>query len=130
MHRSWRFIVVGLCVTGLACSHSRNAAQEAASAETPERPVRVHVVNHYKEPMEVIAVGAGITQRLGLVAPGLSADFVIPQSIVGSGKVEFRGQPSGYGQVVRTDPLLIRPGNVVDFEIATNLIGSRANARP
>ena len=130
MHRSWRFLVVGLLVAGSACAANRRAAPDAGGPEAAERPVRVHVVNNYNEAMEVVVVGAGITQRLGLVAAGLSGDFVVPRAIVGGGKAEFRAQPSGYGQIVRSDELVIRPGNVVDFEIATNLIGTRANVRP
>ncbi len=130
MNRSWRFLIVGLLVAGSACARSHGVAPDAGGPEAPEPPVRVHVINNYKEAMEIVVAGAGITQRLGMVAAGLSGDFVVPQSIVGSGKVEFRAQPSGYGQIVRSDPLVIRPGYIVDFEIATNLIGTRATARP
>jgi len=128
MHRSLRFLIVGLLATGAGCA--RNHGTPADSADAPERPVRIHVVNHYNQAMEVLAVGAGATQRLGLVAAGLTGDFVLPHSIVGSGKVQLMAQPSGYGQIVRADALDIRPGYIVDFEIATNLIGTRANARP
>lgn len=130
MHHGWRVLIVGLLVAGSACARNGGAAPDAGGPEAPERPVRVHVINNYSEAMEVIVAGAGITQRLGLVAAGLSGDFVVPQSIVGSGKAEFRAQPSGYGQMVRSDQLVIRPGYIVDFEIATNLIGTRANVRP
>lgn len=129
MRRTWQFMIVVLLMAAPACARNRGAAGDGQEAE-PERPVRVHVVNHYGQAMEIVAAGAGTTQRLGLVGAGQSRDFTVPPSIVGSGKVEFRAQPSGYGQVVRIDPLVIRPGNIVDFEIATNLIGSRANARP
>jgi hypothetical protein len=130
MHRLRKVRIAGLFIVASACARNRGPAPDGSGNEIMDRPVRVHVVNHYKDAMEIVVVGAGTTQRLGLVAAGLTADFTVPQSIVGSGKAEFRAQPSGYGQLVRTDPLVIRPGNIVDFEIATNLIGTRANARP
>lgn len=130
MHRSSWFLVVALLVAVPACARNRGAAANAPGPEAAVRPVRIHVVNNYKDAMEVFAIASGTTQRLGLVAAGLSADFTLFPSLVGGGKVEFRAQPSGYGQIVQSDQLVVRPGNIVDFEIATNLIGSRANVRP
>jgi hypothetical protein len=130
MIRVSRVLIAGLLVAGSACGHHNRDAAQSGAPQPTDRPVRVHVVNHYNEGMEIVASGVGITQRLGLVAAGLERDFVLPQSLVGNGSVEFRAQPSGFGQLVRSEPLVIRPGHIVDFEIATNLIGSRATLRP
>jgi hypothetical protein len=129
MHRGWRVLIVGLLAAGSACAHRRGAVTDTGGPQPAERPVRVHVINHYKEGMEVSATGAGIVQRLGLVSPGIDRDFVLPQALVGSGSVTFVAQPSGFGPKVQSEEVRIRPGAVVDFEIMTNLIGSRATVR-
>ncbi len=129
MHSVRRVLIVGLLAAGSACARSRGAATDSGGPQPTERPVRVHVINHYKEAMEILVTGAGTTQRLGLVAVGIERDFVLPQTLVGSGSVAFVAQPSGFGSIVRSDEVRIRPGDVVDFEIATNLIGSRATVR-
>jgi hypothetical protein len=130
MNRLSRVVIAGLLATSSACAHSRRAATDSANPQPNDRPVRVHVVNHYNEAMEIVATGIGTTQRLGLVAAGLEREFVLPQSMVGNGSIKFQAQPSGYGRVVTSEQLVIRAGNIVDFEIATNLIGSRATLRP
>ena len=44
--------------------------------------------------------------------------------------VQFLAQASGTGPRVQSDELVVSPGDIVDFEITTNLIGSRATVRP
>lgn len=119
-----------LVLVGTACRHGRGAV--APSNEPPEavRGVRVHVTNHYKTDMDVSATGSGTTQRLGMVAPGLEREFAVPQLMVVAGAVTFTAHPSGYGPTVRSEEVRIRPGDIVDFEIATNLVGSQAWVRP
>jgi hypothetical protein len=130
MHRGWWVLGAGLLLAGSACSRSRAAAPDTAEAQPAEALVRVHVINHYREDMQIIASGGGSTQRLGLVAAGLERDFDIPQVLVGTGAVAFVAQPSGRGPIVRSDQVRVRRGAIVDFEITTNLINSNATVRP
>jgi hypothetical protein len=123
-----RALALGLLVAAAGCaSHAGAAAATGGPQQAPN--VRVHVINHYKTEMEVLATGSGTVQRLGLVAPGIERDFDIPQGLVINGSVSFVAQPSGAGPIVRSEEVRIRPGDIVDFEIATNLIGSRAMVR-
>jgi hypothetical protein len=64
------------------------------------------------------------------VGPGLEREFDLPQLIVVAGSATFTAHPSGYGPIVRSEEVRIRPGDIVDFEIATNLVGSQAWVRP
>ena len=109
--------------------HARTAAAQLRYANGPLPAVRVHVSNHYKTEMEIYATGSGTTQRLGLVAPGLEREFDVPQLMVVAGSVTFTAHPSGVGPMVRSEEIRIRPGDLVDFEIATNLVGSQAWVR-
>jgi hypothetical protein len=93
--------------------------------------VVVYVTNHYALPMEVYAVGSGISYRMGVVNPGMDGRFTLRAAMLASGdQVEFQAAPSGYGRRVRSERVQVAPGDVVDFEIATNLIGTRAVVRP
>ena len=103
---------------------------ERPSATTRDSVV-VNVTNNYAVAMEIFAVGSGITYRLGSVNPGLDGRFVLRQAmLLSGGQVEFLAQATGFGPRVRSGELQIVPGNVVDFVIETNLIGSQATVRP
>jgi hypothetical protein len=123
------FLLAGLLVAGSACAHHPGVASDVEAKPSVVADVRVYVVNHYGLSMEIYVAGSGITHRLGLVAAATTRSFVLPQAMIGNGTVEFRAQPTGFGPIVRSEQLVLRPGHVVDFEIATNLIGSRATIR-
>ena len=66
-----------------------------------------------------------------LVAPGSVGHFRLRRSMLASGgMVEFVAQPVGTEPPVRSGEILLKEGDVVDFEIATHLIGSYAKVRP
>jgi hypothetical protein len=127
--RAPRLIIASLLLAGSACAH-RGTAADAGTRPPTEPEVRVYVNNHYASSLEVFASGSGINHRLGLVAPGIQRSFILPQVLIRSGgQVEFLAQPSGGGSIVRSGVVTIAPGDVVDFEIEANLIGSRAVVR-
>jgi alpha-amylase len=65
------------------------------------------------------------------VHQGAEGRFVLRQAMLASGaQVEFVARPTGYGPNVSGGELLLHAGDVVDFEIATNLAGTRATIRP
>jgi alpha-amylase len=104
--------------------------EEPVESQPPDT-VLVNVTNHYAVPMEVYAVESGTPYRLGTVNPGIDSQFVLLRATLArGGQVEFVAQATGYGPRVRSDRIQLSPGDIVDFEIATNLIGSRATVRP
>ncbi len=132
--------------TGLLDAYSGTAAtvqHDSVALATPydlvllaEPPVRndsvvVYVRNDYEIPMEVYVVGAGTYYRLGVVNPGIDSRFVLRHDVLSTTRqVEFVAQASGYGPRARSGELYVSPGDVVDFTIATQLIGTRAVVRP
>ena len=119
MLRGWRVLVPGLLLTGSACAHGGGGAPQPADS-----PVRVEVTNHYSLPMDVYVVGSGINHRMGTVHPGMVGHFVVPQTMIGNGPVEFQAGS------FRSGPLLLSPGAIVDFVIAEQLFNSTATIRP
>ena len=128
MHRGLRVLMAGLVVAGSACAHPGAVAPNAAT-RTADADVVVWVANHYELSMEISVAAAGATHRLGLVSPSMTRSFRLPPSVILDGIVEFSAQPTGYGPIIRSEQLQIHAGHVIDFEIATNLIGSRATIR-
>jgi len=121
---SW-CLVAGLLLTNSSCLH------RFGGARPDERPVELFVVNHYIMPVEVYASGSGTSYRMGIVLPGLESRFVLRQALIVSGRtVEFHAYPADGARAVRSGDLLLVPGDIVDFEIATHLLNSTAVIRP
>lgn len=116
-----------LLLTASACAHGGRGADEPG----PDRsPVRVEVTNNHALAAELYAIGSGITHRLGTVEPGMEAQFVIPQNLIGGGGVELQARVSGARQPFRSDKLLLAPGTIVELLIAPQLFNSTATLRP
>ena len=109
----------------VSCGHrgANGVAPSTASAN-------LFVTNHYLEPMEVVAVTAGINHRLGVVSPEVERHFVLPQALLAAGgQLEFVATPSGQGPTARSGLVQVSPGDVVDFVISAQLFNSQAIVR-
>ena len=80
--------------------------------------------------MEVYATGSGTSYRLGLVNPGLTGNFVVRPTMIVNGPVEFLARAGNGIALARSGPMLLAPGNVVDFKLATSPWNSVATVRP
>jgi alpha-amylase len=99
--------------------------------EKENGPIVVNVTNNYAIQVEVYALAAGTSYRLGTVLPGIDSHFVLRRAMIASGAmVEFVAVPADGARTVRTGAMLLTPGEVVDFQILTHLIGSYATVRP
>ena len=125
--RSW-MLIAGLVVLGAACAHG-GAAGNTSETEPAGREIRLNVTNRYALPVDVYAVAAGTSYRMGTVSPGIGSHFVLRAGMVGLGPVEFVAHPAGGEPPVRSGRLVLAPGDVVDFEIAAHLINSTATVR-
>ncbi len=124
MSRGRTVLVASLLLTAWACAPS------GGGVEPDNRRVTVEVRNHNALPVEVYALGAGSTLRLGTVHPGMDGTYFVPQNLIGSGSVRLEARPSGSGQPFRSADLIMAPGSVVDFIIAPQLFSSTVTLRP
>lgn len=109
-----------------ACGLSGGANDAAPSAGS----VEVRVSNRHALPIEVFASGSAINHRMGTVHPGMNANFVIPQNLVGNGSVQFEARPSGGGgQPFRSGEVMLAPGALIEFHIAPQLFNSTVTRR-
>jgi hypothetical protein len=123
--RGLRILAPALLLTAYACTRSTGDELQPTGS-----PVTVEVTNRHALPMDVYAMGSGITQRLGTVHPGMAGHFVVPQNLVGNGSVRFEARPSGNGQPFRSGDILLAPGSVVDFVIGAQMFNSTVTRRP
>ena len=129
MQSGMRVLIAGLVLVSAAGCHAGQTS--AAGDPDPNAGIFVNVTNNYATSMDVYVLSSGTVERLGVVGPGTNRRFEVPAAIVSAsgGTLQFRAQPTGYGPIVDTDPIVLHGGHLVDFEIATNLIGSHANIR-
>lgn len=131
MRGGLRFAIAALFVTTAACANGRGTTADPAQLRPRAAPVRVNVTNNSQSAMEIFVLGNGTSFHMGTVAPGVPRSFDVPLGMVAAdGHVQFLAQASGAGPRVQTDEVKVVPGDVVDFEITTNLVGSRATVRP
>lgn len=123
-----REIALGLALAALSCAHPHGSTSEASTAAAPPQ-VRVHVTNNYSVPVDIWALGAGIRQRLGTVAPGIARTFTLDPAIAGSGLVELAADIGPNDSPVWSGQVQIATGDQIDFEIATHPAASRIRVR-
>ena len=125
-----RLLCAGVLLASSGCALSAAAARDGDGTRDSGSAVRLNVTNNYNSPMEIYAAGQGTVYRMGTVLPGLVGHFVVRPGMIGNGPVEFFAQSNNREAPVRSDRLLLSPGNVVDFEIAFHPIHSTATIRP
>jgi hypothetical protein len=123
LRRRAAWALIACTLAGSAC-----AANPALKANADDQSIRLHVKNDYGFPVTISAVGSGATWNAGKVMPTTIRDFVIPRSLVASGPVEFIAAEEGASSV-KTGPLMVRAGQVVDFTITRPLQTSTAVIR-
>jgi hypothetical protein len=117
-------LIAGVLAAGSAC-----AANPNVKTNTGDQSIRLHVKNDFGSPVTISAVGSGATWSAGKVMPTTTRDFVIPRSLVASGPLELIAADE-FSSSVRTGPLMVRAGQVVDFTIMRPLNNSVAVVRP
>lgn len=129
MRRGLWIMVPALLLTTVACGRHQGEDDDLPGTTPAMSPVTVEVTNNFALPVEVVAVGSNITQRLGTVHPGMVGRFVIPPNMIGNGSVELEARASSTVQVARSGPMLLAPGAIVDFQIGAQLFNSTASIR-
>lgn len=117
-----------LVVAGSACGLGVGAGGNAGAAIDGGSPVQLQVTNTSGGPMEIHATGSGTSYRVGTVHPGLAGRFEVRRSVVGNGAVQFTAR-SADGHMLQSGPMLLRPGDVVDFALTPHTATSTAAVR-
>jgi hypothetical protein len=124
-YRGAGILLAGLILSSHACARGFGTTADIRPAHGA---VYLNVTNQSGGPIEVYAAGSGTSYRIGTVHPGLAGHFVVRPGVAVSGPVEFLAR-SGTGAMVRSGPILLSPGDEVDFEVGDSPLISRANVR-
>ena len=127
--RAAGILVAGLALASSACAHGFGRGPGTAQAQDPQGAVQLHVTNLSGGPMEVYAAGTGTHYRIGTVQPGLTGRFVVRPGMIVNGAVELVARADN-GPFLRSGPVLLAPGDVVDFELGAHPATSTATVRP
>jgi hypothetical protein len=103
-----------------ACASASGAGGELA--ETTRPTTTVEVVNHNWQDITVYAVRPGSRVRLGTVTSLTKETFSLPRSVVATnGTVQLLAAPVGSTQTYRSDPILVNPGDRVEWTLQNQL---------
>lgn len=124
----FRIGLAAVLVASTGCGYGMGVTAGPRPAEGLERQVQLHVTNHSGGPMEIYATGSGTEYRIGTVHPGLAGRFAVRPAMVTDGAVELVAR-SANGSLVHSGPMLLAPGDVVDFDLAPGAVMSTATVR-
>ena len=125
---SWLIIAASLPAL-VACVPGRRADANLRPG-SPEGAVYVNVTNHFNGPVEIHATGSGTSYRVGTVLPGFTSRFALRPLMIAGGPVELVARSGNGTPAFHSGRMLLAPGDVVDFRVATHMLTSGTTVRP
>lgn len=117
--------LVPLVLAASACGgfgRQPGAADPVPREDQREQDITVHVKNNAWNSIHVYAVAGGQWESLGVVSSQNSSDYVLSRSVLGGrGEIRLVADPIGSNQGYFSDPILIEPGDRVEWTLQNNL---------
>ncbi len=110
-----------LLVAGCSLLPHHKNGDQPQDEDQEAQDVALHVANHNWSDIVVFAVRGSSRLRLGDLATGAQADFVIPRSMVIGGSLTVVLHPIGGPRDFSTGPIMVAPGQEVDLRIENSL---------
>lgn len=115
-----RPVVVLLLIAVAACG-GRRARHPPAPADLPSE-IALHVINHHWLDVTIYVERDGERSRIGLVTAATSQTFIMPGHMVGQSRdIVLVGEAVGSRDMVRTEVLIIKPGQMIEWTLETDL---------
>lgn len=119
-------LAVGLATIVVGIGTSTAAARSGDPSDTIQGPaapsVTVLVTNNNWMDVNVYAFSGGKRHRLGMVAGNSSRKFLIPGWIIkGNRDLRLIADPIGSRRGVATHPVMVRPGDIIEYRVEYNL---------
>ena len=129
MPRPFRLRLAALMlVPALVACAGRAPARTGASdgeVELAEGEILVRVTNTYQGLVDVYAVGSGLVDRLGTVSIGSPSAFRVRlRQFPPGSQIQIVARPLGGRGNANSGPLSLTGGEVVEFNVSANLLGS------
>ena len=115
--------IAGLALAvSLLLSACASNARYATEDYRDSGAIAVEVSNNNWMDVVVYAVSYGNRVRLGNVTTGLDQRFKLPTSMtVQAGSFHLEAHPVGSGEIYRSDPIMVSPGNRVIWSLENQL---------
>ena len=113
----------------LAGAGACNRSNELAGDIAPSNAVGVHVVNQNFLDVDVWAVSSGVPTRLGTVSGNSNKDFMLDPSMTATNDLRLVATPIGGNGRGSTGPLIVGPGQTIEFRVGSLLRNSSAFIR-
>jgi hypothetical protein len=137
MSHDWGFIhrrsralaaAIGIVITIGSAGCARNRG-DWKNADGSDAGVRVRVENNNFADMDVYVVSEGIASRLGTVTGNSTQQFVLNRSFIPAQDLRIVATPIGGNGRASSGPILVQPGQEIDFTINPLLRASSASVR-
>jgi hypothetical protein len=112
-------LMVALALGAVACSHTPAPTVDPGA---PGSEVAVQVQSHHMTDVVISVLHNGVWDRIGTAgAAGMSSFFVPWRLIAGSGTIRLKADPIGEGNVLVSEPLNVRPGELIRWTLESDL---------
>ncbi len=115
----------GLVATGSGCflfNHGKAAPAPVATFDVPAGEIALSVTNHNYLDVVIYVLHDGQQTRIGTVTGSSSQVFYMPAHLLGMGReMQLYGDAIGSDDYARTQPLIIQPGQYIEWTLETNL---------
>lgn len=124
-HRPWSRVLVVFrtaVVLGLvACGHSHRAGSRPPIPD-PQGEFVLQVVNHHWLDVDVFIVHDGLRTRVGTVTATSNDNFILSARLLGTSRqIYLIADAIGSPDVVRTETLVVQPGQYIEWTLETSL---------
>lgn len=114
----WRFVKYALPAFIVLAAAASSCASGDVDRGTAVGPVTAQIVNHSRSDVRVYAARNSLRSLLGMVVAGRTETFSVPSDLMGgAGGVTLVADPIGGGPSLSTDPLVVAPGQLVEWTI-------------
>ena len=123
--------LLGLALAAASPTLADPAVMSNDVVDSTRAAVRVQVDNHNSLDMRIYAVSNGRRWRLGTVTSFTSETFQLPSFLtLPTDEVLLVASPIGSRRVYVAHPVLVEPGDVVQFRVENQIVLSSVFVRP
>jgi hypothetical protein len=100
------------------------SAGTTSPAPAPDRPgnIRLAVVNHHWLDVAIYVIHDGQRTRLGMAGGSARTELSLPPRLLGVGReLRLYGDPIGSAEQAMTEPILVQPGQFIEWLLETEL---------
>lgn len=116
LRRPWTAVALALLLASGGCFSRNRQAPDAVE------PIFLMVENRHWTDVTISIVHDGVPNRLGIATAASTAQFQLPPHTLGAaGVVSFVADPVGATNVLRSETIIVKPGQYVKWSLERDL---------